>query len=88
MKNSELSDEADGAGEALPAGGTGAVLASYPAAGNATVTQVTQNNRNVSAPVSIEVHASGADGERIGQKIYDTAERYLLRTLQSSLQGG
>ncbi len=85
IKNSELSGGEEGMASA---GGAGAVLASYPAAGNAAVTQVTQNYRNVSAPVSIEVHASGADGERIGQKIYDTAERYLLRTLQSSLQGG
>ena len=25
---------------------------------------------------------TGADAEQVGQKLYDTAERYLLRTLQ------
>ena len=32
--------------------------------------------------VTIQVHASGADAERIGKSLYDTAERYLIRTLQ------
>lgn len=45
---------------------------------------VTQNSQNVSAPVTINVNASGADVNRIGQSIYDTAERYLLRTLKGA----
>ncbi len=53
------------------------------AAGTAGAAHVTQNNHTVSAPVSIQVHASGADAQEIGQRVYDTAERYLLRTLRS-----
>ena len=41
-------------------------------------------SNNLSAPVTIHVHAGGSDANRIGQSIYDTAERYLLRTLRSS----
>ena len=41
-----------------------------------------QNNSNISAPVNIHVHASGMSAEAIGQGIYDTAERYLMRTLE------
>ena len=40
---------------------------------------------NVSAPVNIHVEAAAADPEAVGRSIYDTAERYLLRTLQSSV---
>ena len=40
------------------------------------------NNQNVSAPVTINVNAMGSSAEQIGQTIYNTAERYLLRTLQ------
>ena len=54
------------------------------AAGNAGSTQITQNNSNVSAPVSIQVHASGADPERVGQSLYSMTERYLQRTLESA----
>ena len=39
-------------------------------------------NQNVTAPVNIQVHSSGVNAEQIGQRIYDTAERYLLRTLK------
>ena len=80
---SELSPSAraslslDGAGQQLSAGGL--------AAGAAAAAQITQNNANVSAPVSIQVHASGASAEQIGQSLYDTAERYLLRTLKSAM---
>ena len=38
---------------------------------------------NVQAPVNIHVESSAADPEAVGRCIYDTAERYLLRTLQS-----
>ena len=41
------------------------------------------NTQNVSAPVTINVNANGSNAEQIGQTIYNTAERYLLRTLKS-----
>ena len=53
------------------------------AAGTAAAPQITQNNSNVSAPVTIQVRSTGADAGQVGQKLYDTAERYLLRTLNS-----
>lgn len=48
---------------------------------------VVQNtSQNVSAPVTIQVHSTGASAEQVGQKLYDTAERYLLRTLKTAFQ--
>ena len=69
-----LSLSVDGGGLASLSGGL--------SAGNATAASITQNNQNVSAPVNIQVHSSGANAEQIGESIYDTAERYLVRTLQ------
>ena len=46
---------------------------------------VTNTSSNVSAPVTINVNANGSDASRIGQSIYDTAERYLLRTMKGAL---
>ena len=43
---------------------------------------VTNTSNNLSAPVTINVNARGSDAERIGRTIYDTAERYLLRTMK------
>ena len=57
--------------------GTAALPAAMPS-GN-----VTQNNQNVSAPVTINVNATGSNAEAIGESIYNTAERYLLRTLKA-----
>ena len=80
---SELSPSAraslslDGAGQQLSAGGL--------AAGAAAAAQITQNNANVSAPVTIQVRSTGTNAEQVGQKLYDTAERYLLRTLKSAM---
>jgi hypothetical protein len=45
---------------------------------------MTQNNQNVSAPVTINVNATGSNAEAIGQTIYNTAERYLLRTMRGA----
>jgi len=45
---------------------------------------VNNTSNNLSAPVTINVNARGADAEQIGETIYNTAERYLLRTLRSS----
>ena len=42
------------------------------------------NNQNVSAPVTINVNAMGSNVEAIGQTIYNTAERYLLRTMKGA----
>ena len=61
---------------------TGSLSLSAPAAGSVSMPSVTQNNSNISAPVNIHVHASGMNAEAIGQGIYDTAERYLMRTLE------
>ena len=40
---------------------------------------------NVSAPVNIHVEAAAADPEAVGRSIYDTAERYLLRTISGAI---
>ena len=58
------------------------VLAVSPAAGNTVSGNISQTNQNVSAPVNIQVHSSGINAEQIGRKLYDTTERYLLRTLK------
>ena len=60
----------------------GHVLAVSPAAGNTVSRNISQTNQNVSAPVNIQVHSSGTNAEQIGRKLYDTTERYLLRTLK------
>ena len=79
---SELSPEArESLG--LTGGGMG-IMAGGLSAGNSAAATITQNNENVSAPVTINVHASGANAEQIGQKLYDTTERYLLRTLKGA----
>ena len=64
--------------------GTSAMAASIPSVSSVATSTMTQNNQNVSAPVTINVNASGVDANRIGQSIYDTAERYLLRTLRGA----
>ena len=61
----------------------GSILSGSPAAGQA-LNIVTRDARSVSAPVSIQVHASGADAKEIGQSLYSVTERYLLRTLESA----
>ena len=57
------------------------MLSAAPAAAAPNFTQHTENN-NVQAPVNIHVEAASASPEAIGKTIYNTAERYLLRTLQ------
>ena len=64
-------------GASLLGGGLSAAL---PAGG-----EIRQDNRTISAPVNINVNANGADGKQIGETIYDTAERYLVRTLQGAM---
>ena len=77
-----LSELSPAARESL--GGAGSLSLPDMAAGTAAVPQITQTNQTVSAPVSIQVHASAANAEQVGRSIYDTAERYLLRTLRSA----
>ena len=72
-------------GEGNIAGEASSLLSGGLAAGQPSGMQITQNNSNVSAPVTIQVRSSGADAEQIGQSLYDTAERYLLRTLQGAM---
>ena len=76
-----LGELSPGAREQLT-GSAGSLSMSAPAAGSVSMPSVTQNNSNSSAPVNIHVHASGMSAEAIGRGIYDTAERYLMRTLE------
>ncbi len=78
-----LSELSPAARASLSLGDAVTPLSGGIAAGMAASAQITQNNSNVSAPVSIQVHASAANAESIGRSVYDTAERYLLRTLKS-----
>ena len=41
--------------------------------------------RSVQAPVTISVASSAAAPEAVGRSVYDAAQRYLLRTLQTAL---
>ena len=79
----QLLGELSPAARASLAGGAGSV---GTAARSATLPSgnVTQNNQNVSAPVTINVNASGSNAEQIGQTIYNTAERYLIRTMRNA----
>jgi len=45
---------------------------------------VTNTSNNLSAPVTINVKATGSNAEQIGETIYNTAERYLLRTMKGA----
>ena len=63
--------------------GASSLISGGLSAGQPAGAQITQNNSNVSAPVTIQVRSTGANAEQIGQKLYDTTERYLLRTLRS-----
>lgn len=77
-----LSELSPAARQSLSLGDAAQPLAGGLTAGTATAAQITQNNSNVSAPVTIQVRSNGTDAEQVGQKLYDTTERYLLRTLQ------
>ena len=82
-----LSELSPAARESLAGRAGDLIVGSGVSAGMASVGNVTQDNRTVSAPVSIQVTSSGADAEAVGQSIYNTAERYLLRTLRSAFPG-
>ena len=75
-----------GDGSAVPAEhGTGKTVPLFPLSAALPSGNMTQNNQNVSAPVTINVNAMGSNAEQIGETIYNTAERYLLRTLRSTV---
>ena len=57
-------------------GWQGNTLTGGPLAGEVSTT-IYQTHQNVSAPVSIQVHASGTDPEQVGQSLYSMTERYL-----------
>ena len=60
------------------------MMAAMPAAAAPVVVPAVASN-NVSAPVNIHVEAAAADPVAVGHSIYNTAERYLLRTLQTTV---
>ena len=82
IHHSELYD-ADKTG--YDTGKAGTLLSGGLSAGQPAGAQITQNNSNVSAPVTIQVRSTGANAEQVGRSLYDTAERYLLRTLQQAI---
>ena len=59
------------------------LLSSAPAAVAPVINEST--SQSVQAPVSIQVTAAASDPEAVGRSVYDVAEQYLLRTLQSAL---
>lgn len=64
------------------AGTNGASAATISAASSgATI----NNNYNISAPVTIQVMASGADAKEIGTTAYNAAQRQLIRSLKGVL---
>lgn len=68
-----------GLGMAGTNGANAATISS--AASGATI----NNNYNISAPVTIQVTASGADAKEIGTTAYNAAERQLIRSLKGVL---
>ena len=89
IQNSELNGDLGNGNAGLSQGGE-ANLPSFSTrvpdlsaagAGSIGLGSVSMDNRTVSAPVNIQVHASGTNAEQIGESIYDAAERYLVRTI-------
>ena len=79
-----LGELSPAARESLTGGAGSLPAAGGVSAGTASIGNVTQDNRTVSAPVNINVNASSANAAEVGQRLYDTAERYLLRTLKGA----
>ena len=78
----DAGEQASGAAAGLLSGLEEVLSASLHEA-SAPVVQNT--SQNVSAPVNIQVQSTGANAEQVGQSLYDTAERYLLRTLKGAM---
>ena len=73
-----------------PSGSSGASGASGSASsllsGSSLSSSVTgSNSRTVQAPVSINVTTNSANAEAVGRSVYNVAEQYLLRTLNSAM---
>lgn len=79
-----LGELSPAARESLTGGAGSLPAAGGVSAGTASIGNITQDNRTVSAPVNINVNASSANAAEVGQRLYDTAERYLLRTLKGA----
>ncbi len=76
-----------GAPSGSPSGASGASgSASSLLAGSSLSSSVSgSNSRTVQAPVSINVTANSANAEAVGRSVYNVAEQYLLRTLNSAM---
>ena len=79
-----------GSSSGSPSGASGASGASGSAssllAGSSLSSSVSgSNSRTVQAPVSINVTANSANAEAVGRSVYNVAEQYLLRTLNSAM---
>ena len=61
------------------------MIAAAVEAGSSPVSVSNVENKSVEAPININVTASGADPQILGQSIYDSAQRYLQKTLQTAL---
>ena len=57
-------------------------LPSLPFASMPALPAAAGSCRSVQAPVNIHVNASGTSAEAVGRSVYDTAERYLLKTVK------
>ena len=79
-----LSELSPAARESLAGGAEETALPAGLAAESAAPGGAPRETRILSAPVNIRVEAAGTDPEAIGKSVYDTAERYLLRTLRSA----
>ena len=67
-------------------GGLSALLDLLSSASSAAAPVIHQTSHaSVQAPVSINVTAAGSNPETVGKSIYDVAEHYLLRTLESAV---
>ena len=66
------------------AGLTEMMAAASAATSGGTTNIMNTENRTVEAPVNINVTASGVDAQMMGQSIYDSAQRYLEKTIRGA----
>ena len=60
---------------------TGSSLESILNVSSVTAPVTNNTSKNIQAPVSINVTATGSNPEAVGRSVYNVAEQYLLRTL-------
>ncbi len=75
-------------GSSGPASGTSGAAGSVSSllSGSSLSSSVSgSSSRTVQAPVSINVTANSANAEAVGRSVYNVAEQYLLRTLNSAM---